>query len=132
MNKVIYKQNTGVLSINQNILKRSTVTFLVNEQIENNAEFSYCYSRCNNKYRFVITIKEKEGILRILPSTCSYKMNVCLNSSDVYKENGSIVLSLSNMIGNEAIFDIEIEKNQTILLSRIVNEEINNIVIKVK
>ena len=59
-------------------------------------------------------------------------MKVFLNSSDVYKENGSIVLDLSNIIGNEIVFELEIDKNQTILISRIVNEKTNNVVIKVK
>ena len=132
MNKVIYKQNTGVLSVNQSILKRSTISYLVNEVISESTEFSYCYSRCNGKYRFLVRVKEKEGILKLTPSTCSYKMKVFLNSSDVYKENGSIVLDLSNIIGNEIVFELEIDKNQTILISRIVNEKTNNVVIKVK
>ena len=59
MNKVIYKQNTGVLSVNQNILKRSTISYLVNEVISESTEFSYCYSRCNGKYRFLVRVKEK-------------------------------------------------------------------------
>lgn len=132
MNKVIYKQNTGVLSVNQNILKRSTISYLVNEVIDESTEFSCCYSRCNGKYRFLVRVKEIGGILKLTPSTCSYKMKVFLNSSDVYKENGSIVLDLSNIIGNEIVFELEIEKNQTILISRIVNEKMNNVVIKVK
>ena len=41
MNKVIYKQNTGVLSVNQNILKRSTISYLVNAVIDESTEFSY-------------------------------------------------------------------------------------------
>ena len=59
-------------------------------------------------------------------------MKVFVNSSDVYKENGSIVLDLSNIIRNDIAFELEIEKNQTILISRIVNGQTNNLVIKVK
>lgn len=132
MNKVIYKQNTGVLSVNQNILKRSTISYLVNEVIDESTEFSCCYSRCNGKYRFLVRVKEVGGILKLTPSTCSYKMKVFVNSSDVYKEDGSIVLDLSNMIVNDIAFELEIEKNQTILISRIVNGQTNNLVIKVK
>ena len=132
MNKQVYKQNTGVLSQNQNILKRSTVTFLVDRPTINETGFSYCYSRCNGKYRFNINVNETGGIFRILPSTACYKIKIFVDSSTVYKENGSIVLDLSNIIGNNIVFEIEIDKGQTILFSRIVDTETNTKLIEIK
>ena len=132
MNKQVYKQNTGVLTQNQNILKRATVTFLVDEIVLNDTGFSYCYSRCNGKYRFNINMDEVGGSFKILPSTACYKIKIFIDSSYVYKDNGSIVLDLSNIIGNNIMFEIEIDKGQTILFSRIVDTEINNKLIEIK
>ena len=132
MSGYTYKQNTGILSKNQYILKNASVTYIVNNPIYTETGFSYCYSGCNGKYKFVILLKERGGILRILPSTICYKIKIFIDSSDVYKENGSVVLDLSNIVGNIVEFEIEIDKKQTILLSRIVNKEIYQKLIEVK
>ena len=112
---MIYKQNTGVLSINQSILKRANVIFSIDESVIDN-NIIYSVSRCNGYYLLGINIKNIDT-LKITPSTSCYDLEVNVNQEDVYKENGGVVINLNQVLINELCIKIKINRNEAILIS---------------
>ncbi len=112
---MIYKQNTGVLSINQSILKRANVIFSINESNIDN-DIIYSVSRCNGYYLLGINIKNIDT-LKITPSTSCYDLEVNVNQEDVYKENGGVVINLNNQNMNSVCIKIVIKQNEAVLIS---------------
>ena len=112
---MIYKQNTGVLSINQSILKEANVMFSIDgTNVDNN--IYYHLSRCSGYYLLGIDI---EGIntIKITPSTSCFSIEAIVNQEDVYKEDGGVVVNLNQMLSNELCIKIKINKNESLLIS---------------
>ena len=112
---MIYKQNTGVLSKNQSILKRANVIFSINRSKIDN-DITYSISRCNGYYLLGINIKGIDT-LKITPSTSCYDVEVNVNQEDVYKENGGVVVNLNQILSNELCIKIKINQNESLLIS---------------
>ena len=112
---MIYKQNIGVLSINQSILKRANVIFSINESVIDN-NIIYSLSRCNGYYLLGINIKNIDT-LKITPSTSCYDLEVNVNQEDVYKENGGVVINLNQVLTNELCIKLKVKRNETLLIS---------------
>ena len=112
---MIYKQNTGVLSINQSILKRANVIFSINESNIDN-DIIYSVSRCNGYYLLGINTENINNI-RITPSTSCFNIEVNVNQEYVYKENGSVVINLNNQNMNSVCIKIVIKQNEAVLIS---------------
>jgi hypothetical protein len=112
---MIYKQNTGVLSKNQSILKRANVIFSINRSKIDN-DITYSISRCNGYYLLGINIKDIDT-LKITPSTSCYDVEVNVNQEDVYKENGGVVVNLNQILSNELCIKIKINQNESLLIS---------------
>ena len=115
MNTYIYKQNTGVLSKNQNVILTSTTRFRIKYyDLEGNIKYSI--NKCGNCYRITF-ISDENGIVKITPSTADYQYYTFVPSEYVYKENGSIYVDLSASINRVMYVDINIRSNQTIMIS---------------
>lgn len=112
---MIYKQNTGFLSINQGILKRANVIFSIDESVIDN-NIIYSVSRCNGYYLLGINIKNIDT-LKITPSTSCYDLEVNVNQEDVYRENGGVVINLNQTTMDELCIKIKIKRNETLLIS---------------
>ena len=112
---MIYKQNTGVLSKNQSILKRANVIFSINRSNIDN-DMIYSISRCNGYYLLGINIKGIDT-LKLTPSTSCYDVEVNVNQEDVYKENGGVVINLNQVLSNELCIKIRIKRNEALLIS---------------
>lgn len=112
---MVYKQNIGVLSLNQNILKKAYTIFSVDESSTDNY-IRYNLSKCNGFYLLSLNI---EGIstLRITPSTSCYDITFNVNQEYVYKEDGSIVVNLNQISLNRIFIKIKINKKESLLLS---------------
>lgn len=112
---MIYKQNTGFLSINQGILKRANVIFSIDGSVIDN-NIIYSVSRCNGYYLLGINIKNIDT-LKITPSTSCYDLEVNVNQEDVYKENGGVVINLNQVLTNELCIKLKVKRNETLLIS---------------
>ena len=112
---MIYKQNTGFLSINQGILKRANVIFSIDGSVIDN-NIIYSVSRCNYYYFLGINIKNI-NTLKITPSTSCYDLEVNVNQEDVYKENGGVVINLNQVLTNELCIKLKVKRNETLLIS---------------
>ena len=123
---MIYKQNIGVLSINQSILKRANVIFSINESNIDN-DIIYSVSRCNGYYLLGIYIKNIDT-LKITPSTSCYDLEVNVNQEDVYKENGGVVINLNQVLTNELCIKLKIKRNESLLMSYNGNRSGNKVI----
>ena len=112
---MIYKQNTGVLSINQSILKEANVMFSIDGTNVDNSIY-YHLNRCSGYYLLGIDI---EGIntIKITPSTSCFSIEANVNQEDVYKEDGGVVVNLNQILSNELCIKIKINKNESLLIS---------------
>ena len=110
-----YKQNTGVLSKNQSILKRANVIFSVNESTTE-TNINYRLSRCNGCYFLSLNVNEI-NYLTLTPSTSCYDIEVNVNQEAVYKENGSVIVNLNQVLIDELCIKIRINRNEAILIS---------------
>ena len=112
---MIYKQNTGFLSINQGILKRANVIFSIDGSVIDN-NIIYSVSRCNGYYLLGINIKNIDT-LKITPSTSCYDIEINVNQEDVYRENGGVVINLNQVLTNELCIKLKVKRNETLLIS---------------
>lgn len=116
----VYKQNTGVLSKNQNFIVDSNVNFRVGcYTIKQTPDFKYNYYKCGDCYRLEIYLDNTNSLekLFLVPSSCDYQVWVHLNKEYVYKENGRIVINLRNIETNNISIELKIKKGTAITLS---------------
>lgn len=123
---MIYKQNTGFLSINQSILKRANVIFSIDGSVIDN-NIIYSVSRCNGYYLLGINIKNIDT-LKITPSTSCYDIEINVNQEDVYRENGGVVINLNQTTMDELCIKIKINRNESLLISYNGNESGNKVI----
>lgn len=120
MENYIYKQNTGVLSKNQNLITNSKVIFKVqNIYLIDSSNFRYDCYKCNDCYRLEIYLDNPNvaSKFKVIISACDYQMWVHLNKEYVYKDRGSIVIDLNKKESNKIIIDLKISKGNAITLS---------------
>ena len=120
MKNYVYKQNKGFLSKNQNLLIEAKTKFIIGKCIPNNKEcnFGYSYYKCDDCYRLKVFWDNSLNVrvLKLLTSSCDYKIWVYLDKEYVYKDRGNLVIELGNVIRNEILIDLKIKKGTAITL----------------